>query len=187
MAQKVFVIRDAHGMLDKLRWECINIFNTERFNVCGRAYHSFNCAVTAWHLTDWAAEDISAEACDKIRGMVGKDLSNHGKVAIVQAFARTDSRALRLCEQIANGSKHCLLTYKTRDPAVRAAVSKGEGYKHGNPMIFDETESHAAITIFWEALIWWEGFIHAWNICPEEPFVPMGDSDGPAFPPKRVR
>ena len=59
-AQKSFELRDSRDMLKKLRWELNNLFCRQRYDIAVCQYHAFNCAVTAWHVTDWLWQDISS-------------------------------------------------------------------------------------------------------------------------------
>jgi hypothetical protein len=91
-----------------------------------------------------------------------------------QGYVCDNSRALKLCHQIATGAKHCLMTNKP-DPTISAHISDGEGYDYGNPIILEGDTRHMADKVFYEAQLWFEAFLRDWNIFPEEPFVPMGD------------
>ena len=54
---KVFRLSTPMHLLDKLRWEIAGFQRSLRSKSIYRelhpAYHAFNCAVTAWHMTDW--------------------------------------------------------------------------------------------------------------------------------------
>jgi hypothetical protein len=55
---KVFGLAMPHHMLMKLRWEVWQLRSVlakpcQPDAVVEPAYHAFNCAVTAWHVTDW--------------------------------------------------------------------------------------------------------------------------------------
>jgi hypothetical protein len=164
-AQKTFELRDSRHMLEKLRWELNNLDFRQRHDIAARQYHSFNCAVTAWHVTDWLWQDISSAMRDKLVLKECKDF---------QEYVRAACPALRLCHQIANGSKHCLLE-RNPDSTISAIISNGEGYDYGHPIIVEGDTHHMAYKVFYEALVWFETFLRDENIFPEEPFVPMGD------------
>lgn len=171
--QKAFGLRDSGDMINKLRWELSNLFWRQRYDIAVCQYHSFNCAVTAWHAIDWLWCDISnsQEVLMKLQEETGKPLKGLGDF---QGYVRENCDALRLCHLIANGSKHFLVT-RNPDPAVSAHMSSGEGYDYGNPIIMDGDTCYMAITVFSDALRWLESFVTDWNIFPEEPFVPMDD------------
>ncbi|MGC2048457.1 MAG: hypothetical protein WA635_07595 [Gallionella sp.] len=177
--QKSFGLHDSRDMLEKLRWELSNLFCRQRYNIAVCQYHAFNCAVTAWHVTDWLWQDISSspELKIKLQEIIHKPLNTLEpfKLEHFQNYVRVDCGALRLCYQIATGSKHCLFERKAADSTISAIISDGEGYDYGNPIIVEGDTHHMADKVFYEAQFWFEAFLRDWNIFPEEPFVPMGD------------
>jgi hypothetical protein len=158
-AQKSFELRDSRDMLEKLQWELNNLFCRQRYDIKACQYHAFNCAVTAWHVTDWLWQDISPVLKNELRV---------NELKHFQRYVRDDCLALKLCHRIANASKHCLLESK-------AVISDGEGYEYGNPVIVEGKTCHMAEEVFYNAKFWFEAFLREQNIFPEEPFVPMGD------------
>jgi len=158
-------------MLVKLRWELSNLDFRQRHDIAVCQYHAFNCAVTAWHVTDWLWQDISPELRGKLKDKTGKPLK---ECKDFQDYVRNACPALNLCHQIANGLKHCLVE-RNPDPTISAVISDGEGYDYGNPIIVEGDTHHMAYKVFYETLVWFETFLREWNIFPEEPFVPMGD------------
>src|ERR1700730_9142097 len=87
--QKAFELRNARDMLEKLRWELNNLFFRHRNDIAACQYHSFNCAVTAWHLTDWLWQDISPspELRARVREKSGKPVN---KCKEFQSYVRND-------------------------------------------------------------------------------------------------
>jgi hypothetical protein len=159
-ATEGFWLRDSRDLLKKLRWELENLFCRQRHDVEACEYLAYNCAVTAWHVSDWLFEDIP----DELRRSRGwKTLSDF------QQFIRSECSALTLCWASANASKH----RRVKTTAVR--VSDGEGHGYGNPIIVDGTQRHDASAVFWEALRWYEDFLQSEGILLDEPFVPLGD------------
>jgi hypothetical protein len=167
-AQKSFELRDSRDMLEKLQWELNNLFFRQRYDIAACQYHAFNCAVTAWHATDWLWQDILSNP--ELKTKMSWD-----KCHEFQRYVRDNCPALRLCYQIATGSKHCLFEHKAADSTISAVISKGEGYDLGNPIIVEGNTRHMADKVFNDALFWFKVFLRDWNIFPEEPFVPMGD------------
>jgi hypothetical protein len=164
-AQKAFALRDSRDMLGKLRWELNNLFFRQRHDIAACQYHAFNCAVTAWHVTDWIWRDISSDPQLRIRL---RDAMPMKSLDAFQGYARKNCPALKHCHRIANGSKHTLLKTYT-------LISDGDGYDYGNPIIVEGASQHPADKIFFDALFWYEAFLRDWNIFPEEPFIPLGD------------
>jgi hypothetical protein len=172
-AQKAFGLLDTRDMLQKLRWELRNLFSRQRHDIAACQYHAFNCAVTAWHATDWLWHDISSSnvSIELIYNNIKPTPKN---IADFQRYIQSDCPSLRLCHQIANGSKHCLLE-RNPDSSISANISGGEGYEYGNPIIDDGETRYMADKVFYDALFWFEKFIQKWNIFPDAPFVSMGD------------
>lgn len=161
-AQKTFGLRDSRDLLEKLQWELTNLFCRQRHDIAVCQYHALNCAITAWHITDWLWQDISPELKFALQMNQCKDF---------QDYVRATCPELNLCHQIANGSKHCLLEHKP-DTTISADISDGEGYDYGNPVIVEGDTQHSADDVFYAALHWFQTFIREYNIFPEEPFVP---------------
>jgi len=172
-AQKAFGLYDYRDMLKKLNWELKNLFLRQRSDISACAYHSFNCAVTAWHVTDWLWHDLSSLSKIEIKAKE-KRIKFWKTCQEFQRYVRDNCPALRLCHQIATGSKHCLMTYNP-DPSIAAAISNGEKYDFGNPIIIENGSHHSADQVFYDALVWLEKFHQDWGIFPEEPFCPIDD------------
>jgi hypothetical protein len=164
-AQKAFELRDSRDMLEKLQWELSNLFNRQRHDIKACQYHAFNCAVTAWHVTDWLWQDISAALKSDLQVNQCKEF---------QDYVRSACPALNLCHEIANGSKHCLVE-RNPDATISTVISDGEGYDYGNPVIVEGDTRHMADKVFYAALHWYEAFIRDRDVFRAEPFVPMGD------------
>src|SRR5690349_15250317 len=64
---------------------------------------AFNASVTAWHLVDWVFNDMTTEQLKQF----GFERRGH-----LQAYVRTQSRALRLCELACVASKHWIVSDK---------------------------------------------------------------------------
>ena len=164
-AQKSFELLDSRDIIKKLRWELNNLFFRERHDIAVCQYHAFNCAVTAWHVTDWLWRDISPALKSELQVKRCEDF---------QDYVRNACPALKLCHQIANGSKHCLVE-RNPNSTISAVISDGEGYDYGNPVIVEGETHHMADEVFRNALSWLEAFSSDRDIFPEEPFVPISD------------
>jgi hypothetical protein len=93
-AAHTFGIEGCRDLLGKLEWEiaCFKAVNKPP----ELQYHAFNCAVTAWHLTDWVWRDLRRSK----KTLPGERLSDFKQSCASQ------SPALHLCGFIANASKH---------------------------------------------------------------------------------
>jgi hypothetical protein len=63
---KVFGLAAPHHMLMKLKWEIFKLRSVVAEPCRPGAeiepgYHAFNCAVTAWHMTDWVWQSASLQ------------------------------------------------------------------------------------------------------------------------------
>jgi len=170
-AQKAFGLRDSRDLLEKLRWELSNLFQRQRYDIAVCQYHAFNCAVTAWHMTDWLWHDINSSPT--LKSKLQQKITPMNRCDEFQSYVRADCSALRLCYQIATGSKHCFME-RNPDSTVEAKITEGDNY--GNPIVIEGDTTHMAENLFWEALFWFKAFIREWDIFPEEPFIPQGDT-----------
>ena len=101
----------------------------------------------------------------------------------LQAYVRRCD-ALKLCELIANGSKHCVL--RKPDLRVSTTMTNGKGVDYGNPVVNVDGKEMWVGEVLEQAVCWWKMFLRDWHVAEEPPFVPEGDGDGPPFPLKRV-
>jgi hypothetical protein len=188
----VFMLATPAHMLTKLHWEIHNLRKalSERAEHIGHihapAYCAFNCAVTAWHLADWTWKAGSPEQRACILSSFGIESTGAEKdftkfqIAVVQG-----SRALRICRQIATGSKHMKVT-QYPDPDIRAesgleriptastavlgqaifgkAVSATPvTYDFYRLVVHDKGVQRPALEIFDEAFNDWEQFLGQWG------------------------
>jgi hypothetical protein len=179
-----FALRGCRDLLEKLRFETGSLNTTERHDVKGRAYIAFNCAVTAWHMTDWVWIELDQTQRTKVQELTGTSCTLVGtNPKPLQEYARRSSPALKLCESIANGSKHRVLR---QPPPVSTRMTDGQGADYGNPVVNEDGKEIWFGDVLWQAVCWWEVFLAKWHIAEEPPFVPEGDGDGLPFPLKRA-
>ena len=111
-AEGVFVLSTPADMVAKLKWEIENYTSTmfhqmkqpEAFKSAG--YQAFNCAVTAWHLADWAwayADDSMKRALAERYGFKIKNRDRDNRNQFLEAVAAA-SRDVHICRHIANSS-----------------------------------------------------------------------------------
>ena len=113
---RVFHLSKPLDLFKKLDWEIDNLKEvlTESEAQMGHsnhetaAYHAFNTAVTAWHLTDWVWSSLSDRNRSIQAKKFGFEVSNNNSKNLksFQQAIRSKSRALEVCWEIANGSKH---------------------------------------------------------------------------------
>jgi hypothetical protein len=179
-----FALRGCRDLLEKLRDETGSLTTVERHDVTGRAYIAFNCAVTAWHMTDWVWAELDQSQREKIQKLAGTNCALvETNPRPLQTYARGNSDALKLCELVANGSKHCFLIKGNQD--VCTAMTDGEGIDYGNPVVNVDGKEMWFGKVLWQAVCWWQVFLANWHVAEEPPFIPNGDDVGPPFPLKR--
>lgn len=187
-------------MLTKLHWELDQLRKslTEKPEHIGYthapSYCAFNFAVTAWHLADWTWKAASIEQrahileCLNIESS-GSDNKNFNKnFGKFQTAVRDGSRAIHICQQVANGSKHMTIT-RHPDPDVQAKMKWETEYGRAGTMragdrlavhryrlvIVDKGTERSALDVFEEAFRDWQRLLGTWGFV-EGTFVPAGDS-----------
>ena len=101
-------------LLAKLQWEIVQLgipVNEEAV----ASYRAFNCAVTAWSISDWVWNAGSADLRQRLRAESPKPEASDAEC--LASLLREQSRELGICQQLANGSKHFILD-KHNDKAV---------------------------------------------------------------------
>ncbi len=177
---KVFTLATPAHMLMKLSWEIDRLREAlseppEKIGYMhAPAYHAFNCAVTAWHLHDWVWESIDKDGRAELFESLGAAPAG-GLTAFGKALMRYP--ALRICRQIATGSKHKIVRGKHVDPAVIAQTDwtikrarAGEA-RCGDRLatyqcalsIRDGDRTWPAVQVFEEALATWEQLLARWG------------------------
>jgi hypothetical protein len=144
--------------------------------------------VTAWHLADWTWKAASVEQrvhileCLNIKSS-GHDEKDFGKF---QAAVRDRSRAIHICQQVANGSKHMTITHHP-DPDVQAKMrwesepARAGTMRAGDPLavyryrlgVLDKGAERAALDVFEEAFRDWQRLLGTWGFV-EGTLVPAG-------------
>lgn len=81
-----FEIKNSFDLFKKLEAEYEDLKNDEL-----SSRHAINCAMTAWHLTDWAFEDLR---------------ERHGYTNIGEYRNSLNCPSLKIMHDIANGGKH---------------------------------------------------------------------------------
>jgi hypothetical protein len=170
---KVFVLSTPMHLLAKLHWEIKgfqrSLTNKDIHRNLLPAYHGFNCAVTAWHLTDWTWEYVGEEGHAELARIFKLDEPSVDLRSFQDAAARA-SRALNACREIANGSKHRDVKRKRADPYVRAGSrwaelkrARGGAPRYGTAwFISDQHGTRPALEVFKEAAGYWRHILSPW-------------------------
>src|SRR5690349_2586134 len=105
---QTFALENCRDMLSKLEWEIDGFRAESRSAPEPLAFRAYNCAVTAWQLTDWTW--AAAARTPQLQAALGaRSLTDF------QNKCRRKCRALHLCRLIATASKHVEVT-KYPDP-----------------------------------------------------------------------
>ena len=181
---KVFKLSTPMHLLAKLRWEIAGFERSQRNKGLYRhllpAYHAFNCAVTAWHMTDWIWEYVGPDS--QVDLATTYKLKNVNLRSFQDAVAQM-SRAINACQEIANGSKHREVRRKRADPYVRAEEAWAElepsatdARRYGTVwLIRDQSGVRPALDVFREAADYWCGVLSPWM---EDTFIEGGTVRG---------
>lgn len=113
-SKRVFYLSTPEQLLMKFAWELKNLKNVlaEQSQIFRSheiaAYHIYNTAVTAWHVSDWTWNYLSKETQTKLAANLGFCIAkkNTDNLKNFQRAIREKSRALEICWDVANGSKH---------------------------------------------------------------------------------
>lgn len=177
--KRVFYLSTPHHMFIKLAWELDYLkksLKEQNSTFKGHeiaSFHSWNVAVTAWHLSDWTWKYLSEEKQRDLSLKLGFEFQNNPakNLKSFQLALTKKSRALEICWDICNGSKH-FDTHK--DSKVDAKVEfeikearAGEfrvGQRLAETLSFDflinwEGQVFKAVQIFEEARNFWNDLL----------------------------
>ena len=152
---QTFAIESARDLTDKLWWS-IEEYRTEP-ELQPKLWRAYDCAVTAWHISDWIWRE---------RSEAGLDV---GTVTAFQNSLQAQSRVLRLCKYIATASKHAGVDRK-QDPTIEVTVTPKPSnveVESSNFSLVDRSQdwdiiisdSHGtmdALAVFYAAQTFWE-------------------------------
>jgi hypothetical protein len=153
---QTFSFENSVDLVWKLDWEIARILHATPSDIIDMKCFAFNAAVTAWQLTDWVLDDMTA-AQKKSRGISSLD--------DLQNLVIAECRALHLCRWIATASKHRIVNNRRHDPTVTTAV-RSVPMAGGQPpkwelIINDGNTEHDASDVFEEARMYWWRFLAA--------------------------
>jgi hypothetical protein len=174
----VFAMNEPQHMWAKLAWELQHLTDCMSVWVDNGGYpepifRAFNTAVTAWHVSDWLWQ-FSAETRVKLKQRF-RFSAKETQAGLRKGLKRFqdavsgENRALYVCREIANGSKHMRLA--NPDPAIKAlakwdpAVEAVGLAKPGDLImslrISDGDREQDAVLWFIEAFGYWERLLTA--------------------------
>ncbi|WP_316185955.1 MULTISPECIES: hypothetical protein [unclassified Bradyrhizobium] len=181
----VFALATPQHLLIKLAWEIGQLrrsFEVEQPIAWTHApaYHAFNCAVTCWHLSDWTWEAIDSQTKQVVAERLGARLRT---LEDFQGALRTRHRALHICWQIANGSKHFRLRKTDVDiqtqnvweyqPAMAGSMQAGEplGSYRYRLVLTDKGQPIEALALFEESEGIWARELASWFLIEPQGYV----------------
>lgn len=173
--KNVFALRNPEDLLRKLVWEVEQLRvslhpDTDEFPwALAPAYRAYNCAVTAWHMTDWTWQSCTDGQRSRIAEKFGFSMSSENRKNLTRFYdaVAASSRELHICREIANGSKHMKLEKDDGAVVARAewarVVEPTEKRKVGDYIftlhIDDDGRHMTAINVFIKAGQYWENLL----------------------------
>jgi hypothetical protein len=153
---QTFSFESSVDLVWKLDWEIMRILHSTPRDIIDMKCFAFNAAVTAWQLTDWVFDDMTAKQ-KQSRG-----ISN---LTDLQILVTSECRALHLCHWIATASKHRIVKNRRHDLTVKTAVRCAPLVNGQSPkwelIIIDGNKENDASDIFEEARMYWYRFLTA--------------------------
>jgi hypothetical protein len=169
-------------MLQKLAWEVEQLRKVEGHLDIRCVYQSINCALSAWHMTDWvfqfmtdaqrekytpqSAEQllvkIAAATPDTPKWFKLRDDLSQAQLRIFRARAQQASPAVRICRYIADASKHRHLTSKP-DHRLHATVINWQPNGGGEwtlPLVIDHGKEYRMPQLMESAHRFWSRYVH---------------------------
>ena len=178
--QNVLTMDDPEQMLAKLLWEIRELTDAMSVWEDNEAFPkavfiAFNAVVTAWHITDWlwqsSKERREALAIRYNFGYAETDTGIRRGLERFQEAVIRDFRALYVCREIANGSKH--MRRKKAAPDVKAKAEWHQAWEKVGVVnvgdyvmtmtITDGSETLDPIRWFIDAFGYWETLFREQN------------------------
>lgn len=158
-------------LLAKLNWEILQLGHTTE-NETVASYRAFNCAVTAWTITDWVWNSAPDDLRERFKRESRKPKARNGEP--LASLLRQQCRELAICQQLANGSKHFILDdyndeniSSYRSPSITLYLTdKGESRSAPNYSVFvnDGTRAYSDVGLFSRARDHWIAFFERYGV-----------------------
>jgi hypothetical protein len=186
----VFGLNEPQHMVSKLYFELLQLMDSgsvwkENGSFPEPLFFAFNTAVTAWHITDWLWESReSTRVLLKTRFQFDyNEWSLRGRntgLNLFQSAVVRENRAIYICREIANASKH--MRRKKSDPAIKAeaqwhpAIESVGHVKVGDLVmsltIRDGAKEIDPVSLFIDAAGYWENVLRESNLITAENRLP---------------
>jgi hypothetical protein len=142
---KSFDLYSPSDLFEKLEWDMKQLSMLTAARKKAAVYQAINCFWTSWHLVDWLYECREAQLAHQF-----------SSVGDYRRDVQQRSRAMTICRQIADGSKHRLLDFG-RDDSIAAtslSIRFEDGLKH-LALILEGDEPRVALDVLEEARRFW--------------------------------
>lgn len=169
MSQKTFGLRTPRHLHDKLTYDIARLRSAPSSD--DAQYAAFDCAVDAWHLTDWVLQAVDEAAHMRLTGKPKGDF--HAPKAFVEK-QDAELPALKYCRDLANGVKHFSLRATHSMPNVasgstirlafaRTADKGCDDVFSAGPIayVLIDNEKHNVIDLFEDMCSQWREFMVA--------------------------
>jgi hypothetical protein len=184
----VFHLPDPAALLLKLAWEINQLSRStapdgkrSASEWLSPAYCGFNCAVTAWHIADWTWQSADQETRQTMAGQLGLSLGSDDKRnfdRFADAICK-QSRELKICREVANGSKHMKLRKSDESIVAKAqfspVVEPLGRFQKGDYMlelaVTDSQGELSASILFAQAFQFWERFLGEFGFIEGRPIL----------------
>ena len=140
----VFLLNSAADLCRKLHWERNRLqealaYENYRFPDPTPAYMALNCAITAWHLADWTWQTADDDQRKALANILGFSLTVDERRNLDKFYDALGAKypELLACRDIANGSKHFVLSKEKGDATAihafhRVIEASTTGLKRGD-------------------------------------------------------
>ncbi|WP_162945827.1 hypothetical protein [Pseudomonas sp. DY-1] len=143
--------------LSKLSWEIAEVIQCIDKNPAARIFKSMNCAITAWHMSDWIWQFSDPAMKLKLAMCLG-DESINDKKKFCLAVQRV-CPAIALCRQIGTAVKHVSVDYNRPEVSTQVVRSEDKKYK---VKIIDGVNEYVDFDVYTAALeAWARIYVHA--------------------------
>jgi predicted nucleic acid-binding protein len=154
-SDKTFSLTAPIDMLVKLEWEWEKMrgFDITKYSY-EKTYYTINAALTAWHMCDWLDNTLTVDQRAKLSTIAGTEIKNH---KAIQELVKGRSRALVICDQVANAAKHLLIKDRP-DPytAAERQLPLRDGQTTYYLMAEDDTSRQSMDAVIGFALAYWK-------------------------------
>jgi hypothetical protein len=166
-------LKQPRDLLLKLDWEIARLSKMLPQTALEDSYLVFNCAVTAWHISDWAWEALNEPVRDAIRRQSPKPDGRNATP--LQTLVMHECRELAICRLLATGAKHFTVTQHD-DPRVSSKIEAGinvvwyereDRFEHvpgAMVFIYDGEQAYAPAALFRIAREYWGGLLARLNM-----------------------